>query len=252
MSDSSTLTMEQVVTSIEFCFDHHLPKGVLFETPQEKTIIKTYRYFYKGLSVWLDHLVLRERLNPEAIFTSWQYFQPHAQIYAAYLDLLTGVHPRSFLSEHFESPLQAWASLVYLQSKELVSNSGLLGLPVICGKSELSSNNLERLERLDDREITLVPPVGHEAKRTTRLWHESPEDYLSVLASDIAEQDPNFDEEYWIPYRKALRRWERKIRDCKKLQTGCLLPSGELFVTGKGQKIPKQIKETKGFGHKGG
>lgn len=248
MSDSIGLTIEQVVKSVEFFPDYHLPRGVLFETTNEKQIIKTYRYYYKGLRVWFDHLVLKQSLAPEAILTDWKYYQPHAQIYAAYLNLATGVHPRSFLAEHFESPLQAWVSLVYLQCNQALSNSGLLGLPVIQSKVESTSHNLERLKQFDERMITSIPPANHTAIKSTVFWHESPEDYLTILASDIAKQDPDFDTDYWVPYRKELRRWERAVRDCNKLQSIHLLPNGKLFITGKGKTIPKQFRETKGFG----
>lgn len=241
------LPLEQIISLIELFPACHLPTEVLFDNPNEKTIIKTYRYFYKGLTVWLSHLAARKRLAPEAIFTNWKYYQPHAQIYAAYLELVTGVFHRSILEGHFDSPAHAWAALIYIQCKQVLSNSGLFGVPVIHGKVEITNHNLVRLKQFDQRELTLIPPANHEASKTTICWHEAPEDYLTALASDIAERDPDFDTNYWVPYRRSFSRWERSIRDCKKIQAAYLLPNRELFVTGKRQKIPKQFKDIKGF-----
>lgn len=243
------ITLEQVVEFVEILFDYQLPEGILYETLNEKKLIKAYRYFYKGVRMWLEHLVLRKRLDIEAITTNWQYFQPHAQIDAAHLELITGVQPRSFLADCFDSPLHMWGSFMVNECKQTISESGLLdGVPVIRGKAEIVSYNLERLKLFDEREFTFIPPANHRVSKITLLWHKSPRDYLNALASDIAEKDPDFDQEYWIPYQKAISRWERKLRDCNKLQAGHLLPNGELFITGKGQKIPKQFKDIKGFG----
>ena len=234
------ITLEQVVEFVEVLFDYQLPKDILFETPAEKKLIKTYRYFYKGLRVWLEHLVLKKRLAPEAIFTDWKYYQPHAEIYDAHLVLIAGIHPRSSVYDHFDQPYHVWGSLMVHQCRQLISTSGLLGgNPVVHGKSETVSHNLARTKQFDNSEITMTPPVEGLWTKSTLYWSESPVDYLVAVASNLAQNDRDFDEQHWIPYRRRVNLWRRKIRDCKSIQAAYILPSGELFVTEKGKKAPK-------------
>ncbi len=245
------LTVGELVSLIRSFPDCHLPKDILFETANEKKLIKTYKYFYKGLSLWLENLAAKKRLSFELVSTNWRYFEPHAQIHNAQLDLATGVHSRSILYDYFESPVQVWGSLIYIQCKDILNGSGLFGKLLIEGKVETIAHNLERLSQFDARNITAIPLLNHHeaGKSSTYSWDESPQDYLTVLASDIAQQDPDFDRDYWVPYKKTVSKWERKIKDCKWLQAGYLLPNGDLFVTARGRKIPKEFKSPKGFGH---
>lgn len=236
------ITLEQVVEFVEVLFDYQLPKGILFETPAEKKLIKTYRYFYKGLRVWLEHLVLKKRLEPEATFTNWKYYQPHAEIYDAYLVLAAGVHSRSFIYDFFDEPFHVWGSLMVHQCRQVINTSGLLGgNPIIHSKSEIFSHNLARTKQFDDGGITTIPPAENWSK-STLYWSESPVDHLTAVASDLAKNDLDFDEQHWIPYRRRVNFWRRKLKDCKHIQAGYILPNGDLFVTGKGKKIPKHLK----------
>lgn len=247
----SDLTVGELISLIKFFPDCHLPKDILFESYNEKKLIKTYKNFYKGLSVWLEHLAAKKRLSLELVSTNWRYFEPHAQIHNAQLNLATGVHSRSILYDYFESPVHVWGSLIYIECKDILNSSGLFGKPLIDGKVETIAHNLERHRRFDERKITAIPLLNHHeaGKSSTYSWDESPQDYLTVLASDIAQQDPDFDRDYWVSYKKTVSKWERKIRDCEWLQAGYLLPNGDLFITEKGKTIPKQFKSQKGFGH---
>lgn len=244
-ADIERVSLEAVVSFVEVLFDQQLPKGVLFDEPGERRLIRQHQYFYKGLRMWFDHLILKQRLAPEAYLTDWKYYQPHAQIHAAQLELMTGVHDCSpVAASYFDSPVHMWGSMLVHQCQQTIRVSGLLGgNPIVCGKAELIGHNLARTVLYDNRDLTAIKSAETEGKPFTRLyWHENPEDYLTVTASDIARLDPDFDAQYWIPYRKSVNMWQRKMRDCKRLQAGYVLPNGELFQTQKGRKTPKKSK----------
>lgn len=249
MSVHASLDLKEIVKLVEFFPDYLLPQGIAFEMPNERKLIKAYRYYYKGIRVWLEHLVLKERLKPEAIDTDWKYFQPHAQINAALLDLATGVHARSWISDpdYFESPAILWGNLLGIRVREALFESlGLTGVPALQGKVEFAEHNQLLLTEFDKTEsgrgLLQVCPIEQQPSNSTLDWNCDAETYLISLASDIAKNDSNFDEAYWIPFRKSYSFWTRKIRNCEHLHTAYLLPNGDLFVTQKGQKLPKQLK----------
>lgn len=248
MNEKATpsITLEEVVGFMENLFDEQLPKGILFESPSEQKLIKTYRHFYKGMRVWLDHLILKQQLHRDAILTDWRFYQPHAEISAAYLDLATGVHPRSLLAgSHFDSPLHMWGSLMVHDCQQAIALSGLMGRPLVYSKSKVVNQNLAVTKKFDTRELTANAPHFAGCHTSIHHWHEEPVLFLTALAADIASKDLDFDEQYWMPYRDRVNLWRRKVRDCKHLQGVYLLPGGDLFVTAKGRKVPAQFK---GFG----
>lgn len=245
----SNLTLGKIVSLISSFPDYHLPQDVLFETAGEKKIIKIHRDYYKGVSVWLEHLAAKKELSPDAELTNYIYFEPCAQILAAQLDLITVVHPRSVLSDYFESNFHAWGSFIHSHCRNQLNNSGLLGYPLLRGKTKSSNNNSELRQEYDEREITLIPSDNHQTNKPHYSWYDSPEQCLTDMASTIARQDPDVDRDCWVPYNKTVSKWERKIRDCKELQLAFLLPNGNLSMTEKGKKVPKLSNSQKGFGH---
>ena len=245
----SNLTIEKLVSLISSFPDYHLPQDVLFETANEKKLIKDNRDYYQGVSVWLEKLAAEKPLSPDAKSTNYKYFEPCAEILAAQLKLLEGVHPRSVLSDYFESDFHAWGSFIHSHCRNQLNKSGLLDYPLGHGKTESSNNNSELLQEHDEREITLIPSDNHQTNKPHYSWYESPEDCLTDLASAIAQQDPKFDKGCWVPYRKKVSQHDRNIKNCRELQSEYLLPNGDVFMTGKRKKIPKQFKSTKGFGH---
>ena len=245
----SNLTLKELAFLIRLFPDCHLPQDVLFETAGEKKIINTYRHAYKGISVCFEYLAEEKELSPDVFRANYNYYQPYAELFAAQLKLLEGVHPRSVLSDYFESPLYAWGSFIYSHCRNQLNNSGLLGKPLIYGKTKAINNNSKRLRRYDKREITAIPSDNHQTNKPHYSWYESPEDCLTDLASAIAQQDPKFDKGCWVPYRKKVSQHDRNIKNCRELQSEYLLPNGDVFMTGKRKKIPKQFKSTKGFGH---
>lgn len=252
MSVHDSLDLASVVKLVEFFPDYLLPQDIAFEMPNERRLIKNYRYYYKGMRVWLEHLVLKERLNPEATDTNWKYLQPHAQINAAFLDLATGVHAHSWIGDpdyfdYFESPLIMWGNFLAVRAREALFESlGLTGIPALQGKVEFAEHNLLLLTKFDETEsgrgLLQVCPIEQQPSDSTLDWNCDAETYLISLASDIAKNDSDFDGTYWIPFRKSYSLWTRKIRDCNQLHAACLLPNGDLFVTQKRQKLPKQLR----------
>lgn len=245
----SNLTLGKIVSLISSFPDYHLPQDILFETADEKKLIKDNRDYYQGVSVWLEKLAAEKPLSPDAESTNYKYFKPCAEIFAAQLDLITVVHPRSVLSDYFESDFHAWGSFIHSHCRNQLNKSGLLGYPHGHGKTEGNNNNSKLLQEHDEREITLIPSDNNQSIKPHYSWYESPEQCLTDLASTIARQDPAFDRDCWVPYKKAVRRCDRKIKRCEELQLAFLSPDGNLYTTEKGKKVPKSFKSPKGFGH---
>jgi len=233
-------------------------------SPNETKLIKSYEFFFQGLEVWLQNLSLKQALNPAAVQTNWKYFQGHAAMDAALLDLISGLHSRvPFLQEAFpekEAPSVIWLMALYIDTANVLKESGLildqdigkrnfLGKPILVGKNDIYLGNVTLLNKSDEQIQGLSKAIV-ENKQTQKGddWKDCLVTYLCKVATSQAISDPGFDEQYWQPYFRTIRSWTRKIRDNKILQAGCLLPNGDLFVTGLGKKIPKSIKQNHEFG----
>lgn len=231
----TNFSITDAINKIEF-----LPHLILesinidFDTPTEKKIISLYKQRYKGLSLWLRHLVLKEGLVPEAKFSDLKHFRASAELNNAFLDLIVGLHSReAILQKFYDSPVKLWFDSLWIDCNHVLSNSGLLGKTSIYGKNDFYLFNKLLLNTMDERVITPSAMIDFE---------ESPETYLSMLASNRIDYDSDFLNGYWIPFTKKKHYWERKIRDNKHLQLVGRLPNDQLFITGDKAKIPKAIK----------
>jgi hypothetical protein len=250
------IDINQAVVSISKLPELVLPKGVCFETPGEKQIINQCKYFYRGLEAWLKHFVLHKALAPEVIFTDWKHFQGRAVLDSSQLTLITGLYSRLPLLQEScpgdDAPVKIWFRVMAINCEIVLTKSGILGKSSLTGKVDYQKNNLALLERYNEHTIRIHPPEENsDAPPTDEIdFEESPETYLDALASQLASQDEDFDKDYWQPYYSTKKRWTRKIRENKHLQAGCLLPSGELFLTGENKKIPPSVRSSvsKGFG----
>jgi hypothetical protein len=231
-----------------------LLKDIAFDNPNQEKVVKTYKYFYQGLELWLEHFVLHKSLVPEAFLTDWKHFQAHAQLDTALLHLATGLHPRNpWLQEVYSEengPTLLWFHAIGSKCENTFKESGLLGKPCLVGKDDFHKNNLTLLDRLSEHSIRVYlpeqivnTPITDEVQFT-----DCPVTYLAVLASHLAGYDEDFDKDYWQPYEKVTRRCTRKIRSNPKLQGGVLLPNGELFLTDHNKKIPAAVRKPKGKG----
>lgn len=240
-----------------------LPKDMKY-TKNELELVKAYEFFFQGQEVWLRNLVLKQALNPAAIETDWKHFQGHAAINAALLDLISGLHPRVPVFQEAcpekEAPSIIWLTAIALDTADALKSSGLmldpdvgddfLGYSTLLGKSEYCKFSQALLESCDESIRSNDPnkPSKKGKSQTVYNWKDDPITYLCKVATRQAMWNKDFDEQYWQPYSKTRRYWIRKIRDNKILQAACLLPNGDIFITGQGKKIPKSVKPSLGFG----
>ncbi len=241
-----------------------LPKGIEY-TSNEARVVKAYDFFFQGLEVWLQNLVLKQALNPAAMQTGWKHFQGHAAMDAALLNLISGLHPRvpSFQKAcpEKEAPSIIWLVALAIDTANVLKESGLMldpdlvknnfyGRSILIGKNDYCLNNITLLDQWDEqiRQETLTKTAKKKRTQAVYTWKDCPITYLCKVAAHQAKWDPDFDEQYWQPYSQITRYWTRKIRDNKILQAGCLLPNGDLFITGLGKKIPTSVKLSLGFG----
>jgi hypothetical protein len=250
MENQFELSINTAVKAISKLPELVIPREVVFETPEEQKIINNSKSFYRAKGEWLKHLVLHQALAPEAIFTTWKHFQGHAILDSSLLTLITGLHSRlPILQEscpRIDAPVVIWFQAMIINCRTTFIQEGLLGKSNIIGKVKWYQNELALLEVFNEHIIRIQPPKENpNAVPNGEIdFRERPETYLKTLASELASQDEDFDKDYWQPYSKTRKRWIRKIRDNKHLQMGCLLPSGELYITGGNKKIPSSVRHS--------
>lgn len=215
--------------------------------------VDSFDFYFRSKSLWLRHLVLKEGLAHEAINSERQYFQPHAELSNNLLELIKGLHPRStFLQQEAFVPEEEiiawWLICETLKAKEAFSTSGILGESTIFGKIEFLDNNSAVVATLDESIsegiVQLYQDCSTSSEQPTTVldFNKDPEGYIANLAAQKAIEDSSFETQYWKPYKKQRRKWDRAIYDCSYLQSGCILPDGKLFVTGHRRKLPKSVR----------
>jgi len=242
------INLESAVEATGRLPDMLIPTGISFDNKAEREIIRKSKFFYKGIREWLRHFVLKESRNPEVLISHWKYYKPHAMLSSSLLNLITGLYPHcpELQNNDFgeNAPILLWLLSERYDCEIVLKRSGILGKSQLTGVVELQDVNFQFLEGLNQNTITRKEPnEGQENIANALLdFEEAPEAYLAVLAAELASQDSDFDKDYWQPYERCQKRWIRKIRDCKYLQAGCLLETGELFLTGERKKIPNSVK----------
>lgn len=247
-SKIKAINLESAVETIGRLPDMFIPAGINFDTKGERELIKMYKFFYKGKREWLKHFVLKQSLNPEVLISNWKYYKPHGMLASNRLNLITGLYPcspelqQNDLGEN--APIVIWLLSEWYDCEIALKESGILGKSKVAGKVDYLNTNFQLLDGLNQNTITLKEPdEGKENMPNALLdFKESPGYFLSVLAGELISQNSDFDKDYWQPYERCQKRWIRKIRDCKYLQTGCLLETGELFITGERKKIPDSVR----------
>jgi hypothetical protein len=217
--------------------------------------VDSFDFFYESKSLWLRHLVLKEGLASEAINSDRKYFQPHAELSNNLLELIRGFHPRGgFLQQGAFPPQEEiiswWLICETIKAKDAFTTSGILGQSTILGKREFRKNNSAAIASLEESIIEnnlLLTEIKSTSENkllepTTIIdFTKDPEGYIAHFAAQEAIKDPDFDRQFWKPYMKQRRFWDRKIDECSILQLGCILPDGKLFTTGRRRKLPVSV-----------
>lgn len=251
-----TLNLDTAINSIEFLVDLALPKGVLFDDLEEKNLIKAHKYACQSRSLWLKHLAGKKALSPEAVFTNQKYFQPHAELDNALLNLALGLHARIPQMQAFwhgeNGATTMWFQALLIEQQKAFEGVGLLGKAEGFGKNEFYNRDSNLLDKFNEgsTEGCFSDQQNMDGFSHQLTFADSPETYLTTLGEYTARLDDDFLSEYWHPYYRSAKRWKRKLKDCKELQVAFLLPNRKLFVTGDNRKIPPSIKtnKSKGFG----
>ena len=213
-------------------------------------VVDSFDFYYESKSLWLRHLVLKEGLPSEAINSDRQYFQPHAELSNNLLELIKGLHPRgNFLQQGVFLPQEEivswWLICEIIKAKDAFTTSGILGRSSIFGKREFRDENsglTNNLERGIIESSTILTEVQSSSNKNNTIdFQQDPEGYIAHFAAQEASRNPGFDTQFWKPYVKKRRYWDRKIYECKNLQIACILPDGKLFTTGNKRKLPVSV-----------
>lgn len=208
--------------------------GVLLTTNNEKKLFKGDRYRYKAISLWLRHLLLGQVLAEECLITDAKHYQPLAEFVAAEFRLAVGVHPRSAnpLIRSFESPAELWFCSQWIMSQQNLEDSGLVtSVPKLQGKRAELNKSLQVVKRLED--LSIAYQLDTSVENLSGI--------LLMEAQEIAKTDIDFQKDYLRPHLRVMKRTSNKLKNSKALQTGYLLPSGELFWNDKDRKLPKKM-----------
>lgn len=207
-------------------------------------VFQLYKNRPQALSWLLKPLMLGEPLLDNNPFEMWFYYLV-AQISKARFDLATETYIRSSLLQiYFPSAAVLWACCECSISRASLERSGLIGNPIILGKTDYFSHEAQTIRDYKNFEVKAKsgPPDFD-----VRL-------YLSALldweAYKIAAQKDEgyFEEHYYRPFFRLLQRFNNFAKR-KDVQGIYLLPDEEIFVTGSHNKIPKgcQSKQFSAF-----
>ncbi len=205
---------------------------IMLETDEQQAFLSINGEIWRGMSLWLRHLLLGENLAEEAYVTSMIYHQPRAELMAAEFRLAVGVYPRSGhpIIRSFKSPAELWFCCQVQLSYGLLEHKGLLEPPKIKGKTERLNSTRRFIDLLESYKFT-----DWEDERATS---QSCQLILATEAQDIAKVDANFDFTYYKPFLRQFKRNVNSEKNNKQLQNTYLLSSGEIFRTGKDKKLP--------------
>ena len=138
-----------------------------------------------------------------------------------------------------------------INAKNTLTTSGILGESTVFGKRAFRKNNsavvanLKRSITENNLVLTEIKSTSEDklVEQTTIIdFTEDPEGYVAHFAAQEASNNPDFDRQFWKPYIKQRRLWNRKIDECSTLQLGCILPDGKLFTTGRKRKLPVSVE----------
>lgn len=204
---------------------------ILLTEASEQELFLAIRFRYKALSLWLRHFLLGEALAEEVFLTSMRHFQGIAELMVAEFQLATAVHPRStnLLIRRFDSPVSLWFCCQLVMSEQCLDDVGLTDLPKPEGKREKLIDSLKVIDGLKN--------LSFPYHKSSNLEHIT--GILIAEAQELAKTNPRFRQEHFMPYLRVLKRTINKDKNCKELQSAYLLPDGQIFWTGKSNKLPK-------------
>jgi hypothetical protein len=209
-----------------------LKPSIIFETDAQREVWQMWRVKFEGASIWLKTKILGERLPSGDFWITAQHCLPFADYLEATFRLCVGVYLESKNSQikGFSSPAAFWYRCCVILSQRHLEVSGLTGTPHIIGKRELRERQSQFLTHLQSHKLQfgITPTI-----------EDYPEELLLIEAQELAKAKPGFDEDYLLPYVRAMRRVNKKIDRSKYLQYFHILPNGTLFTTGKDVRVPE-------------
>jgi hypothetical protein len=209
-----------------------LPKlpPILFESEEEKTLVKKETDFYKALSLWLRNMVLGETLSPEAYQGIGRYYQPYAELWKARLDLVIAVHRSAsdLAIKNYSSPAALWYDWLLQQAQKTIEQNGLAGEAVPVSKrghhNEVSEFcSLLTKQALQPEDLLDLTPLAR---------------CVYAEAQVLAKNDFRFRNQSLRPFIRVWRNTAKEIKHCKYLQGFYLHPDVSVFMTGKNHKLP--------------
>lgn len=207
---------------------------ILFDSQDEIALMDIERSFYKVISLWLRNIVLAEPLSPEAYRGSAQFYQPQAELLAAWLHLIIAVHRSSFhpAIQAFSSPAEFWYKYVASKAQQVLELNGFIGKPGLAlGKRECLSTSQEICSLIESSKIDF--------DRSDIIPDRHPGTLIMVEAQTLAKADWNFYDNHLKPFIRIWRRTVKAQKNCKNLQNHFLGSDGKLYVTKKGGRMPK-------------
>ena len=255
------MNLEELVELSGILPDLLTPTDVVLE-PNEICYLEMIGEAYRAKRLWFRHLLLKEPLDSACKFTGASLYQPHAQIGVSFLELITGLHPRSEIVQMSgEDPLTLWYDFLVFYCVRDIANASpnlsiLLDRPQHkFGKSESVKQAINGVKAYSkficEEQINTPPkPPGAESVRScaipsgtdeagaAEIYKRDLSVFLVDVAADIAKKDPQFDEDYFQPHSKTVSKQWNRINRCPELSVVWGSENG-LHIGGKGKKAPK-------------
>ncbi len=217
--------------------------GIILENAGNNNFIKMLnqrRKVYRAKADWLKYYLLNEVDTFSLLtFTDKVMYKPHAEETVAVFKLAQEVylrHPEAQMT--FESP-GCWMYMceVYLCKRSLEA-TGLLGEPLMSGKSEMYSKGVELARHREDVENIRFRKVLSSEPPHPRVL-------LEAWAVELSKEDITF-KKYWFEYLRRMKQLSRTLRG-KGYVNYYLGDDGKILEFGVGKGRKSRAKKKKGF-----
>ena len=217
--------------------------GIIAEDAGNNNFIKMLnqiRKVYRAKADWLKYYLLND-VDILSLLTSTDkvMYKPHAEETVAVYNLAQEVYPRHpEAQENFDSPGHWMFCCEAELCKRSLEATGLIGKPLMIGKSEMYRKNLEIASHHEDVDKIPIVKSSFKISATSRQA-------LEILAVVLSKEDITF-KKYWFEYQRRMKRVNRTFRG--KGYVSCYLEDdGKIIVFGVGQGGQSRAKKKKGF-----
>ncbi len=191
-----------------------------------------YRTMYASAAIWLENLLLGEKLSSKA-YKDGINAMPLAEKLAADFKLIIALHSRasSPVILFFPSPATLWLIWCIEMGQRDLESAGLTGHPRMIGKRQQYQETIRVVDALEAQNYTLP------FERTPANIYE----LVLYEALQLAETDHCFYLNYFLPHLRTTKKYVNRLKNCKHLQKAYIDKNDDLIASGKSVKLSHRL-----------